>query len=422
MLSEHVLPSDQQAPEVSEWRAEEHIWMQQAFTTFVISSALIFGCFSFLTNAPTTKMASLGCFCSGFALKYSISWQGKSDQSSAAGWAARAFTSPFLKHSFWRQLLTLSAYWSICWATAELSLQAGTMKHGCYIVLHLITQLCLAPVTNMSPKRFLLVSLVQAHRWHRFHQAVSYNLFPVKVFGSAITIFCFLCFLSADKSRNKLDVAMQQEQETVLELTLLSEAFERMLDCLFDATCWVKLDSSVSNKVSQSFIHFFSNMSGFPLETLGVSVEDKQKIHRLLEDAQAARGKRAAIDSVRVALPGLSCSSTCRAKLFGVLKRSRWNCSHAHSRSQTSVEKEPSELSSAPCSNFGKLVFVGFQLSQIQQAEAKQTSVCHDEHMRFLDVEVTPWDSISQVAARAEMNQRKKAVKRKPRARETEST
>jgi len=217
---------------------------------------------------------------------------------------------------------------------------------------------------------------------------------------------------------------MQQEQETVLELNILSEDFERMLDCLFDTTCWVNLDSSVSNEVSHCFIHFFSNMSGFPLETLGVSVEDKQKIHRLLEDAQAARGKHAAIDSVWVALPGLTCSSSCRAKLFAVLKRSRWatSHSHSHSHSRSSVEEEPSEVSSAPAPNLGKLVFVGFQLSQIQQAEAKQTSGCSDQHMHFLDVEVTPGDSISQVAARAELNQRKKALKRKPRGRETEFT
>jgi len=169
MLSEHVLPSHQRAPEVSEWRAKENMWMQQAFTTFVISSALIFGFFSFLTSTPTTKIVSLGCSCSGFTLKYSSSGHGKSDQSSAAGWTAKAFNSLFLKPFLWRQHLILSAYWSTCWATAELSLQAGTMKHGCYIVLHLITQLCLAPVTNTSPKRFMLVSLVQAHRWHRFH-------------------------------------------------------------------------------------------------------------------------------------------------------------------------------------------------------------------------------------------------------------
>jgi len=54
----------------------------------------------------------------------------------------------------------------MCFAAAEFSVQMGTMKHDGYIVPYLITQICLAPFTNMSPTLFMLVLLVQVHGWY----------------------------------------------------------------------------------------------------------------------------------------------------------------------------------------------------------------------------------------------------------------
>jgi len=149
------------------------------------------------------------------------------------------------------------------------------------------------------------------------------------------------------------------------------------------------------------FYTLFSIISGFLL----AGMEDKQKIHKLLEDARTAANQCATLDSVCVALPGLSFSARAQAKIFATVRKPGFHMSEGTAQS---------EASSASSSNFGKRIFVGFRFSQIKQAEEKQTSSHSDPGLDSLNMEVTQWDSVSQVAERAALNSRKRALKRRP--------
>jgi len=319
-------------------------------------------------------------------------------------------TAAHVNGSLLQEILILGAYWSLSMASADLALQMDTMRHGVYLCFHIALNMSLAPVTNLSPRMYFLVILVQLHRWCRFHQAVNYLKPASWVFGSLISLMSYASYHCAEESRDQVYCAMQQEQQACEVMRQQFESFERMLDCLFDTTCWINLDTSVnSEEVSPRFAHFFTNMGGFPLETVGFTVEDKQKIHWLLEDAQKAQGKRASIDLIHVALPGLSSSCSCFAKVFAVLQGTRWK-----STSLSHVSEGSTESSSTASHTVRKRIFVGFQMSQIEIVDDRpKTDVNSDWHDGLLNVEVTQWDSVSQVAERAELNRRKQALKKR---------
>jgi len=129
------------------------------------------------------------------------------------------------------------------------------------------------------------------------HQTVNYFKPAVWVFGGLISLLSYASYHSAEESRKQIYCAMQREQQACNVMRQQFESFERMLDCLFDTTCWTNLDTLVHKEVSQRFAHFFTNMAGIPLEMVGFTVKDKLKFHQLLEDAKRAEGKRASSTS-----------------------------------------------------------------------------------------------------------------------------
>jgi len=408
MLVEDAEASDQHAKNFQEWRTEEGVWMERTFALFNICSALLFGCFSLRPILQPLHLAVFGSLFAGLCL-ICIRRRRHCDASLVF---ILQWTANVVNGSLFQELVILSAYWSLSLASAELALQMDTMRHGFYVCFHVVLNMSLAPVTNLSPRLFVLVILVQLHRWCRFHQTVNYFKPAVWVFGGLISLLSYASYHSAEESRKQIYCAMQREQQACNVMRQQFESFERMLDCLFDTTCWTNLHTLVHKEVSQRFAHFFTNMAGIPLEMVGFTVKDKLKFHQLLEDAKRAEGKRASIDFIHVALPGLSTSCNCTAKVFAVLQGTRWKASSSH------VSASSGEGSCTSSQTAEKIIFVGFQMSRIESADDRlKTDISSDWHNGLLDVEVTPWDSVTQVAERAEaerieLNQRKTAKRR----------